>query len=138
MYISTLVADVQKVLLMLRVDHGEYRLAMLYNADLGAQTNWNLIVSSEWADKLGIPQATRVIARELHQGLSLENKSALSRVTVLKTDDPFVEEMMNLYPEIGDAAGVPLKQMTAGGVIEGGAFIFYLRPASKSEVATTE
>ncbi len=138
MYISTLVADVQKVLLMLRVEHGEFKLAILYNTDVGGQTNWNLIVSSEWADRLGIPQATRVIAQELHQGLSLENKGALSRVTVLKTDDPFVEDMMNLYPEIGDITGVPLKQVTAGGVNEGGAFVFYLRPNSKPEVASTE
>ncbi len=46
MYIPTLVADVQKVLLMLR-EHGEFHLAMLYNTDPGAQTNWNLIVSSD-------------------------------------------------------------------------------------------
>lgn len=138
MHISTLVADIQKVLLMLRAEHGEFRLAVLYNSEVGAQTNWNLIVSSEWADTLGTPQATRVIARQLHEGLGYENKSALSRVTVLNTDDPFVEDMMNLYPEIGDNAGVPFKQITAGGVNEGGAFVFYLRPGSKSEIARTE
>ena len=138
MHISTLVADIQKVLLMLRAEHGEFRLAVLYNSEVGAQTNWNLIVSSEWADTLGIPQATRVIARQLHEGLSYENKSALSRVTVLNTDDPFVEDMMNLYPEIGDNTGVPFKQIVAGGVNEGGAFVFYLRPRSKSEIARTE
>ncbi len=138
MYISTLVAEVQKTLLMLRAEHGEYRLAMLYNSDVGAQTNWNLIISSEWTDRMGIPQATRAIARELYKGLSPENKDALSRVTVLRTDDPFVEDMMNLYPEIGENTGVPFKQVTAGGINEGGAFVFYLRPRSKSEVASTE
>lgn len=138
MHISTLVADIQKTLLMLRAEHGQFRLAILYNSDIGAQTNWNLIVSADWTDALGIPKATRVIAKELHEGLSFENKGALSRVTVLNTGDPFVEDMMNLYPEIGENTGVPFKQINAGGVNEGGAFVFYLRPGSKSEVVRTE
>jgi len=138
MHISALVADLQKVLLMLRAEHGDFRLAMLYNTDLGSETNWNVIVSSDWADQLGIPQATRVIAREVYAGLSLENKGTLSRVTVLRTDDPFVEDMVNLYPEVGEMTGVPLRPVNAGGVTEGGAFIFYLRSRFKSEVASRE
>lgn len=138
MYLPTLVADVQKVLLMLRAERGDYKLAVLYNADPGAQTNWNLIVSSDWTDDLGIPQATRVIARELYEGLSAENRGAFSRVTVLKTDDPFVEDMVSLYPEVGEGEAVPLKQVNAGGINEGAAFVFYLRPRSKPEVASRE
>jgi hypothetical protein len=45
---------------------------------------------------------------------------------------------MNFYPEIVDTATAPFKQVHAGGVNEGGAFVFYLRPRSKSEVASTE
>jgi hypothetical protein len=138
MHLPTLVADVQKVLLILRVDHGDYLLAMLYNADLGAETNWNLIVSSDWTDHLGIPQSTRVIARELYAGLRTENKAAFSRVTVLKTDDPFVEDMVSLYPEVVEGAAVPLRQVHAGGINEGAAFVFYLRSRSKPEVASRE
>jgi hypothetical protein len=136
MHISALVADIQRGLLMLRAEYGEFNLALLYNGDAGAETNWNLIISSEWTDKMGIPQATRMIAGEIHRGLSLENRGALSRVTVLRTNDPFVEDMVNLYPELGEQMGVPFKQVHAGGVDEGGAFVFYLRPSSKSEVAS--
>jgi hypothetical protein len=74
----------------------------------------------------------------LHEGLSVENKAVVSRVTVLKTDDPFLEDMISLYPETGENTGAPFKQVTAGGIDEGGAFVFYLRPKSKFEVASTE
>jgi hypothetical protein len=128
MYIFTLVADVRKVIEGLRAIRGEFKLAMLYNLDLDASTNWNLIVSSDWTDALGTPEATKVIARELHQRLGLENKAAISRVTVLKTSDPFVRDMARLYPMMSPGGGVPLKQVAAGGITEGAGFVFYSQP----------
>jgi hypothetical protein len=128
MYIFTLVTDVRKVIEGLRVNRGEFKLAMLYNLDLDANTNWNLIVSSDWTDALGIPESTRVIARALHERLGLENKAAISRVTVLRTSDPFVKDMTRLYPLMGPGGGVPLKQVTAGGITEGAGFVFYSQP----------
>jgi len=101
---------------------------MLYNLDLDANTNWNLIVSSDWTDAMGIPEATRVIARALHEHLGLENKAAISRVTVLRTSDPFVKDMARLYPLMGPGGGAPLKQVTAGGITEGAGFVFYSQP----------
>jgi hypothetical protein len=128
MYIFTLVGDVKKVVEVLRNRHGEYKLAMLYNSDLDAATNWNLIVSSEWTDQLGIPEATRVIARALHESLGLENKAAISRVTVLKTGDPFVRDMTRLYPVLSREGGIPLSQVTAGDITDGAGFVFYSQP----------
>jgi hypothetical protein len=101
---------------------------MLYNVDLDANTNWNLIVSADWTDALGTSEATKVIARELHQRLGLENKAAISRVTVLKTSDPFVRDMARLYPMMSPGEGVPVKQVTAGGITEGAGFVFYSQP----------
>lgn len=128
MYIFTLVADVRKVVEGLRLTRGEFKLAMLYNLDLDASTNWNLIISSDWTDALGTPEATKVIAHELHRRLGLENKAAVSRVTILKTSDPFVRDMARLYPMLSPGGGVPLKQVTAGGVTEGAGFVFYSQP----------
>jgi hypothetical protein len=127
MYIFTLVEDVKKVVEMLR-GRGDYKLAMLYNSDLDAATNWNLIVSSEWADQLGVPEATRVIAHALHESLGAENRAAISRITVLKTSDPFVRDMTRLYPVLGREGGVPLGQVTAGDITEGAGFVFYSQP----------
>jgi hypothetical protein len=69
---------------------GEFTLAMLYNSALDAQSSWNLIVSAPWADEMGVADATRLIAGALNESLGLENQRAISRITVLKTSDPFV------------------------------------------------
>lgn len=128
MYIFTLVDDVRKVVEVLRERYGEYKLAMLYNSDFDADTNWNFMVSAPWTDRMGRPEAIRVIARALHDVLGFENKSAISRITVLKTIDPFVRDMTRLYPVRGPGGGVPISQVTAGDVTEGGGFVFYSLP----------
>ena len=128
MYIFTLVGDVTKVVEKLRVQFGEFKLAMLYNSALDVPSNWNLIVSSDWTDRMGIAEATKVIAREIHQTLSLANRVAVTRITVLKTTDPFVRDMSRLYPVLTREGGVPLNQVTAGGVTDGAGFVFYSQP----------
>ncbi len=129
MRVFTLVSDIRKVVDALRDRWGPFKLAMLYNsAALDVTTNWNLIVSSDWTDKLGIAEATRTIAHELHSSLSLENRAAVSRVTVLRTDDPFVRDMTYLYPVSGSGREVPLNQVVAGGVSDGAGFVFYSQP----------
>jgi hypothetical protein len=128
MYIFTLVTDVQKVIEDLRVKYGDFKLAMLFNSALDVASNWNLIVSSDWTDRLGIAEATAVIAHELHRSLSLENRPAVSRITVLKAGDSFVQDMTRLYPVLRREGGVPLSQVTAGGVTDGGGFVFYSQP----------
>jgi hypothetical protein len=128
MYIFTLVTDVQKVVEELRVKYGDFMLAMLFNAALDASSNWNLILSSDWADRLGVAEATKLIAHQLHQSLSLENRPAVSRITVLKTTDSFVQDMTRLYPVLRRDGGVPLTQVTAGGITDGAGFVFYSQP----------
>lgn len=128
MYIFTLVTEAQKVVEDLRVKYGDFKLAMLFNAALDASSNWNLILSSDWTDELGVAEATKLIAQLLHQNLSVENRPAVSRITVLKTADPFVQDMTRLYPVLRREGGVPVNQVTAGGVTDGGGFVFYSQP----------
>lgn len=128
MHIDSLVTDVKRVIEALRAKHGEFKLAMLYNYALVASSNWNLIVSSDWTDKLGLAEATHLIARELHEIIDEENRPAISRVTVLKTGDPFVRDMTFLYPVHTREAGIPVSQVTAGDVSEGAGFLFYSQP----------
>jgi hypothetical protein len=124
MYIFTLGTDVEKVVEGLRAQYGEFALVMLYNDALQAESSWNLIVSAPWTDKMGVGEATGVIARALNQGLDLENQRAISRITVLKMSDPFVRDMTKLYPA-GARARIPIAQLTAGEVTEGSGFILY-------------
>jgi hypothetical protein len=127
-YLFKLVEDVRGVIESLKARFGEYRLAMLYNLDLDASLNWNLIVSARWSDEKGVAETIRMIAGELHKDLNGESKQAISRITVLKADDPFVQDMVHLYPVTG--SGVPIAQLVAGGVTEGGGFVFYSQPLS--------
>jgi hypothetical protein len=130
MYILTLVDDVRKVVDGLRKTHGDFSLVMLYNnSSLQAGSNWNLIVSSNWTDEMGVAAATRLIADALGKGLETQDKGAISRVTVLKTNDPFVRDMTKLYPVEGPG-GSPLHTVTAGSVSEGSAFVLYSQRAA--------
>jgi hypothetical protein len=123
MYILTVVDDVREVADGLRREHGDFSLVMLYNSgSLQAGSNWNLIVSSKWTDEMGIAAATRLIAHALGKGLESQDKGAISRVTVLKTSDPFVRDMTKLYPVDGPG-GSPVHTVTAGSVSEGSAFV---------------
>ncbi len=132
MYIGTLVDDVQKVVDSLRSKYGDFTLAMLYNSGgLIAPSSWNLILSAPWADEMGKFEATHLVAQALHDGMDAENQVAISRVTVLRTDDPFVRDMTFLYPLAPGSTGVPVAQVTAGDVTEGGGFVLYSRRADQ-------
>lgn len=125
MYIFTLVDDVRKIIELLKKQHGDFSLAMLYNSgSLQAPSSWNLIISAAWADKMGIAETTHLIAKALAEHLEPQDKAAISRITVLKTTDPFVRDMTTLYPVSGPD-GTPLSTVTAGEVSEGSAFVLY-------------
>lgn len=128
MYIGTLVDSVHKVVDSLRSHHGEFTLAMLYNSGgLNSTSSWNLIVSSSWTDEIGKFDATHLIAQALHDGLDSDHQVAVSRITVLKTDDPFVRDINFLYPVALGSKGVPVALVTAGDVSEGGGFVLCSR-----------
>lgn len=128
MRIFTLVDDVQRVVDQLQGERGQFTLAMLYNrGGLQADSSWNLIVSGPWTDDMGFARATRLITDVLSKDLEFQDKHAISRVTVLRTTDPFVRDMTRLYPDIGAAGPMPINQLTAGSVNEGSGFVLYSR-----------
>lgn len=128
MYIFTLVTDIEGVIETLRAERGEFTLAMLYNSSLEAELGWNLIVSAPWLDQMSLPIGTRLIANALNQNLGLENRSSVSRVTVLKTSEPFVRDMTNLY-SVPRGSRIPINQLTAG-ELSGSGFILYSQAAA--------
>jgi hypothetical protein len=128
MHISTLVSNVSKVVETVRVRRGDFVLAMLYSSAEGATTGWNLIISAPWADKLGIVEATRAVTHELSLGLGLENRSAISRVTVLKTGDPFVRDMTALFQVSDPGMRLPVSNVAPDGIPVGSGYIFYSQP----------
>jgi hypothetical protein len=125
MYISTLVADVLRVVDTLRKRRGDFVLAMLFSSSEGATTGWNLIISAPWADKLGVVEATRAVTDELSLNLSLENRTAISRVTILKTSDPFVRDMTGLFHVSDSAMMMPIANVAPDGIPVGSGYVFY-------------
>jgi hypothetical protein len=95
---------------------------------LESELGWNLIVSASWTDEARAAASIHAIARALNEELGMENRNSISRITVLNTTDPFVRDMTSLYPVAGPD-GVPISQVTAGQVTEGGGFVFYSQKA---------
>jgi len=127
-YAETTQPDVQRVVETLRTQYGEFSLAMLYSDDgLSPAGGWNLIVAAPWTDALGKAEATGVVVRALSKGLSLENKHAISRVTVLPTREPFVRDLTFLYRITSPGSGQWVQNISAGGIPIDAAYIFYSR-----------
>jgi len=129
MEIFTLVKDVETAIGNLRAGRGEFTLAMLYNNSLEAKSSWNLIVSAPWLDQMPLTAGTRLIADALNRNLGLENQVSVSRVTVLKTSEPFVRDMTNLYPVLTPGFPIPVNQLNAG-ELSGSGFILYSQKAA--------
>jgi hypothetical protein len=117
--------DIQKVVEALRARRGEFRLAMLHSEDGVAATGWNVIVAAPWSDALGRAEATAVVVRALNEGLGLENKHAISRVTVLPTTDRFVRAMNRMFPIVSPGSGQWVQNTSADGIPIGAGYIFY-------------
>lgn len=124
--IDTLADDVQSAIDSLRVQRGEFSLAMLYNDGL-ATTGWNVIIAAPWADKLGRAEGIRVVTRSLSEHLGLENKQAVSRITVLPTKDAFVEAITSVYQVNSPGARQWIQNAVAAGIPIGVAYILYSR-----------
>ena len=58
----------------------------------------------------------------------MENRSAVGRIIVLRTTDPFVRETTRLYPVLTMEGGTPLSQITAGGIMDGAGYLLYSSP----------
>jgi hypothetical protein len=131
MYIFPLVDEVKKVVESLRGEYGKFSLALLYNDSLESESGWNLIVSAKWTDQLGRAVTTRVVAKRLHDFLNSHNRKAISRITVLKTSDIFVRQMVGLYPypTEGPGGGIPITSLTAA-YRDGAGFLFYAQKAA--------
>jgi hypothetical protein len=124
MVVFTLVNKVGELVETLREQYGEFKLAMLYNRSLESSKGWNLIVSAPWLDEMGRAESIKMIAHQLREKLGQQEMSAISRITVLKPSDPFVQSVTSFYP-----VGIPIPQLTAD-EISGSGFILSSQKAA--------
>src|SRR5438105_542345 len=84
---------------------GAYWLAMLVgSADITPSSTWSLVLSAPWADAEGERTALTDIIYGLKSSLSLEAQSKIGRVTMVRTNDPFIEgirDSIGLRPRAG-------------------------------------
>jgi hypothetical protein len=128
MYIATLVDDITKVLTSMESARGEFTLAMLYSRSEEADYSWNLIVAARWIDAADKFETTDVFANALNLGLGLENKTTISRITTLETNDAFVRDAIFFAGRVEPPQSVPLRNLAFGGVPVGSGWIIYSRP----------
>ena len=73
-------------------------------------------MAAPWADELGVADSTEAVVRELSLNLGLENKTAISRVTALKTDDSFVRAMNGYFNFVPPQGVQPVRNIVVDGV----------------------
>ena len=138
MYLQTLVADgVQKAVEKLRSSCGEFTLALLHSETEAVETGWNLIVSAPWTDKLGLARATKTVVKALSLDLGIENQPAVSRVTVLRTSDPFVREMTAFFQLSTPGSRQEIRSLAFDGIPVGRGILFYSQPQLLLNVSTS-
>jgi len=101
---------------------------MLYSRSEEADYSWNLIVAAPWIDDTDKFETTHVIATALNEGLDLENKHSISRITTLATTDPFVREATFYAGLVVPPRSLPIRNLTFDGVPVGSGWVLYSRP----------
>lgn len=77
--------------------YGPVALMMLLASDPEREDAWNLIVSTKEFDRTSRSDAIGKMTDLLATVLQRKNWERILRVTVLKTDDPFVQEMNGIF-----------------------------------------
>jgi hypothetical protein len=92
-----LVNEFRKILQV--VKHEQVAISLFMLKALDADVNmWNLIVSSLEYDPVSTKKAVQQIIHILNTHLKKSLLKSIIRVTILKTSDPFVEEINRVFP----------------------------------------
>jgi len=91
-----LVKEFRKIIRILKQDHTHIALFMLKTADIDVM-GWNLIVSTVRYDSLTTKNALKELVGILNKNMKKDILKEIIRLTVLKTDDPFVEEINRTF-----------------------------------------
>jgi len=86
---------------------GEFRLAMLLSSDTQIPDMWNLVVSADWIDALGLRQAIGQISDALRGVLAKNNLRKIERISVLPVSDGLVKGILSGVAHLD--TGVPFR-----------------------------
>ncbi|SRR5712692_10419578 len=121
---ATLVEEVRAVLDEIRLQKGDFVIAMLYSSSEEGD-NWNVIVSAPWADEMRWGDAVGFLIGELGKSLSKKNIPFISRVTVLDPQDPFVLGITSEFSTRSPGTTINISNSSFGGVRVPRGVLFY-------------
>lgn len=91
-----LVKEFRKIIKILKAEDTHIALFMLKAADIEVM-GWNLIVSTVRYDSLTAKKALKELVGILNKNMKKNILKEISRMTVLKTNDPLVEEINRTF-----------------------------------------
>lgn len=94
---DALVAGLRKLADDIEHSEGPLALFMVLAPDTETDDRWNLIVSAHGFDLKSIGTAIRDLTESLRQNVDESEWPRIARVTVLRTDDPFVRAMNSSF-----------------------------------------
>ena len=101
---ETLVAEIREVFNEL-ASRGDLTLGMLVSNPWAPDGRWDVVASATWMDDFSEKKAIELIIRLLRKHVRKGNWPSVFKVSVLKTDDPFVRSMYRLFPDTSSDVG---------------------------------
>ncbi|HEX8410456.1 MAG TPA: hypothetical protein VF883_16445 [Thermoanaerobaculia bacterium] len=109
-----LVKAFRKVAAQLEKAHGPLALMLLVAPDEETSNSWNVVVSARGLDSKSLGEGVRELSRTLRASLNESLWPMVSRVTFLRTDDPFVHAFTQRYPTL--RSGSTLEAVSVSGI----------------------
>jgi hypothetical protein len=94
--------------------YGPVLLLMSLAVDVGIEDWWNLVISAKGLDQHTRAEAIHIAADLMRESLSKKVRPSIARVSVLRTDDPFVKGMNSWYK--AEDAPLMVQSATISGV----------------------
>jgi hypothetical protein len=121
MALKTVVADnfivaMTKFLKTLSAQKGDLTLAMLVPSESGLSDKWNLVVSGKWIDDEGLQMVIPQISSSLRMHVPKNHTAKIERISVLRTSDTLISELVSLDIQLGTAYRVHTSALSLRGI----------------------
>lgn len=111
---TVLVKEFEKTAAQMEKWYGPVALMLLVAPDEESSDSWNVIVSARGLDRKAYGEAVRLFTETVRKTLPRSLWPAVTRVTVLRSSDPFVQTFIQRYPALH--SGSTLQAVSVSGI----------------------
>lgn len=111
---KVLVKEFEKTAAQVEKLYGPVALMLLVAPDEESLDSWNVIVSAQGLDRKAYGESVRLFTETVRKTLPRPLWSAVARVTVLRTSDPFVQAFVQRYAALH--SGSTLQAVSVSGI----------------------